>query len=112
MGQDRNTDSGSTSTSHEANESTAARQSRGCDDTTAEQGDQSGRQERSNGKSERGLRPAVTRHDPDEEGEEVSNGFTPTGPLEPQEIDLENAAFVLLGATLLTGLMLAAVAGL
>lgn len=136
MRRNRNTDDDRESASHGADEETTTRQSSETGDTTgrddsasatAERGaGESGRPEpvgtaTENGESghrhetvregERELRPAVTRHDPDEE-ETTAEVLTPTGPLEPQEIDPENAAFVLLGVALIAGLLLAAVAGI
>jgi hypothetical protein len=136
MGRDRNTDVDRESASHGADEGTATRQSSETGNTTdrddsasatAERGaGESGRPEpvgtaTENGESghrretvregERELRPAVTRHDPDEE-ETAAEVLRPTGSLEPQEIDRENAAFVLLGVALIAGLLLAAVAGI
>ena len=59
-------------------------------------------------------RPAVTRHnDPadDEDDENSPRVVTPSKPPEPEAIDTENAAFVLLGVVLVVGFVLAAVAG-
>lgn len=42
----------------------------------------------------------------------ITEGMEMVGPLEPQEIDTENAAFLLLGVVLTAGLLLAALAGL
>lgn len=74
------------------------------------------------------LRPAVTRHDPTEgeRDESTAAGDEKTGydqdnvagalardqPLEPQRIDRENAAFVLLGVTLTVAFLLLAIQGL
>lgn len=42
----------------------------------------------------------------------IAGEFIPRGPLEPGEIDLENAVFVVLGAVLVVGLIVAAIFGL
>ena len=42
----------------------------------------------------------------------ITEGMEMVGPLEPQEIDTENAAFLLLGVVLTAGLLLAALVGL
>lgn len=42
----------------------------------------------------------------------ITEGMEMVGPLEPQEIDTENAAFLLVGVVLTAGLLLAALAGL
>ncbi len=136
MRRNRNTDDDRESASHGADEETTTRQSSETGDTTGRDDSASATAERGAGESgrpepvgtatenselghrhetvregERELRPAVTRHDPDEE-ETAAEVLTPTGPLEPQEIDPENAAFVLLGVALIAGLLLAAVAGI
>jgi hypothetical protein len=49
---------------------------------------------------------------PDSEDGGLGEALTPSGPLEPQEIDLENAAFVVLGAGLVVGGIALAIAGL
>jgi hypothetical protein len=56
------------------------------------------------------LRPAVRRVDEDRGGN-VAGTFNPAGPLEPQGIDPENAAFVLLGVVLVVGFLIAAIVG-
>jgi len=116
MTRDRNTDDDHESASYGADGDTRQSSERG--DTTGRHDSagttgegESGRRRETVEKGERELRPAVTRHDPDEE-ETVPDVLTPTGPLEPQEIDPENAAFVLLGVAIIAGLLLAAVAGL
>jgi hypothetical protein len=59
-----------------------------------------------------GRRPAVTRRATDDEDDESSpRAVTPSKPPEPEAIDTENAAFVLLGVGLVVGFVLAAVAG-
>jgi len=113
---DRNTDDDHESASHGANGDTATQQSSERGDSTGRDDSASATAERETGEtvdgSKRELRPAVTRHDPDEEAETAADVLTPTGPLEPQEIDPENAAFVLLGVAIITGLLIAAVAGI
>jgi len=42
----------------------------------------------------------------------ITEGMEMVGPLEPQDIDIENAAFLLFGVVLTAGLLLAALAGL
>ena len=61
-----------------------------------------------------GPRPAVTRRDApadDQENESSPAVVTPSKPPEPEPIDTENAAFVLLGVALVVGFVLAAVVG-
>lgn len=58
-----------------------------------------------------GRRPAVTRRATDDDDESSPRVVTPSRPPEPEAIDTENAAFVLLGVGLVVGFVLAAVAG-
>jgi hypothetical protein len=62
------------------------------------------------GFDDRERTPAVRRRDADET--EETETLVPSGPLEPEDIDTENAAFVLLGVLLVVGLILAAILGL
>ncbi|ERH10731.1 MAG: hypothetical protein J07HX64_02509 [halophilic archaeon J07HX64] len=124
MRQDRNTSDDRVSASHGVDEDTVTRQSgetpQDADDTTgrSEPADTASEQAKNGSEqqgrtaegSQRELRPAVTRHEPDEE-EQAADVLRPTGPPEPQKIDPENAAFVLLGAGMLVGTLLAAIAG-
>ncbi|ERH10668.1 MAG: hypothetical protein J07HX64_02446 [halophilic archaeon J07HX64] len=141
MSRDRNTSDNRVSASHGTDEDTVTRQSGETSqdtndatgqpepaDTATEQDknesgrpepagtateqdkNESGRQGKTAGGSERELRPAVTRHEPDED-EEAADVLRPTGPPEPQKIDPENAAFVLLGAGMIVGTLLAAILG-
>lgn len=57
----------------------------------------------------RDLKPAVTRRDTDRTG---GDSIAPDGPPKPEVIDPENAAFVLLGAVSVLGLLAAAIAGI
>jgi hypothetical protein len=58
-------------------------------------------------------KPAVTRREERPADDESRQGVvTPAEPPEPEAIDTENAAFVLLGVVLVVGFVLVAVAGL
>jgi len=59
-------------------------------------------------------KPAITRRDdaPSEDDEPGQGGVMPSEPPEPQEINTENAAFVLLGVVLVVAFLVGAVAGL
>jgi hypothetical protein len=59
-----------------------------------------------------GLRPAVRRIDDRDEEGNVAGSLTPRGPLEPEEIDPENALFVLLGVVSVTVFVVAGISGL
>jgi hypothetical protein len=59
-----------------------------------------------------GLRPAVRRIDDRDEEGNVVGPLTPRGPLEPEEIDPENALFVLLGVVSVTVFVVAGISGL
>lgn len=54
--------------------------------------------------------PRAGTEDPDDGG--ITEGMGMIGPLEPQEIDTENAVFVLLGVVLVAGFVLAGLVGL
>jgi hypothetical protein len=57
-------------------------------------------------------KPAVTRRDESPaDDEDTPRVVSPSEPPEPQEIDAENAAFVLLGVVLVVGFIIVAVAG-
>jgi hypothetical protein len=60
------------------------------------------------------LRPAVRRIDERdaESGGNVAGSLTPQGPLEPEDIDPENALFVLLGVVFVTTLVVVGISGL
>jgi hypothetical protein len=86
-----------------------------ADETTPEHGSDAGKDPF----DERDLQPAVRRRNadgrdagrPDADPESVTEVLSPSGPLEPQEINPENAAFVLFGVLLVVGLVVGAIAG-
>jgi len=85
--------------------STGSAASRESDGQTAERGD-------TGPESTTRRKPAVTRRDPVDDDETKPGVVAPSEPPEPQRIDTENAAFVLLGVVLVIGFLVVAVAGL